>query len=99
MSGDLSFILRVMGLKLSTLKTYFEPMRLEDPSEKGPHVPPFVLVIKQNGFHFVLIIHRFVIWRVLNIWIRIRLLIRFLPFLPLTLVWPEGAPVRALPGL
>ena len=53
-------------------------MRLEDPSEKGPHVPPLVLVIQQNGFNFVLIIDRFVIWRVLNIWIRIKLLITVL---------------------
>ena len=73
-------------------------MRLEDPSEKGPHVPPLVLVIQQNGFNFVLIIDRFVIWRVLNIWIRIKLLITVFDSY-LTLVWPEGAPVRALPGL
>ena len=51
-------------------------MRLEDPSEKGPHVPPLVLVIQQNGFNFVLIVDRFVVWRVLNI--RIRILITVL---------------------
>ena len=42
-------------------------MRLKDPSEESPHVPPFVLVIQQNGFNFVLIIHRFVIRGVLRI--------------------------------
>lgn len=42
-------------------------MRLEDSSEKGPHVPPLVLVIQQNGLHLVLVIVRFVIWRVLNL--------------------------------
>ena len=71
-------------------------MRFKDPSEESPHVPPFVLVIQQNGFHFVFIIHRFVIRGVLRLSV--------LDFRPqslfiLTLVWPEGAPVRALPGL
>ena len=42
-------------------------MRLKDPSEQSPHVPPFVLVIQQNGFNFVLVIHRFVIRGVLRL--------------------------------
>ena len=42
-------------------------MRLKDPSEESPHVPPFVLVIQQNGFNFVLIVHRFVIRGVLRL--------------------------------
>ena len=42
-------------------------MRFKDPSEQSPHVPPFVLVIQQNGFHLVLVIHRFVIRGVLRL--------------------------------